>query len=98
MQRNICCRWFFCLWDTPGSEGVECALQYHQAETVCHRQSNRTRLIGQEHSCGVQFVVTPAIIDCMYVFEWSMSLSTVSTDMQARYHLTSPLSIMLMAA
>ena len=52
------CRWFFCLWDTPGSEGVECALQYHQAETVCHRQSNRTRLIGQEHSCGVQFVVT----------------------------------------
>ena len=63
--RNICCRWFFCLWDTPGSEGVECALQYHQAETVCHRQSNRTRLIGQEHSCGVQFVVTPAIIDCI---------------------------------
>ena len=65
MQRNICCRWFFCLWDTPGSEGVECALQYHQAETVCHRQSNRTRLIGQEHSCGVQFVVTPAIINCI---------------------------------
>ena len=48
--------WFFCLWDTPGSEDLECAIQYDQPERVCS-ENNRTKLIGQREACNVQFEV-----------------------------------------
>ena len=48
--------WFFCLWDTPGTEDMECAIQYDQPERICS-QNNRTKLIGQREACNVQFEV-----------------------------------------
>ena len=48
--------WFFCLWDTPGHQDLECAIQYDQPERICS-ESNQTKLIGEREACNVEFVV-----------------------------------------
>ena len=49
------------------SKDLECAIQYYQPERICSK-SNKTKLIAQEDSCDVQFMVRVAIykITCLY--------------------------------
>ena len=48
-------QWFFCLWYSPRQD-KQCAIQYNQPERICSK-SNRTKLIGGQDRCDVEFKV-----------------------------------------
>ena len=48
-------QWFFCLWYSPRQD-KQCAIQYNQPERICSK-SNRTKLIGGQDRCDVEFQV-----------------------------------------
>ena len=49
-------QWFFCLWYSPRQD-KQCAIQYNQPERICSK-SNRTKLIGGQDRCDVEFEVS----------------------------------------